>query len=96
MFGRLSDQFTVEVVPGVPSLMATAAAAGAPLAARNDVLTILPAPLDEDVLIKRLEEIDAAAIIKIGRHLPKLRRALEVTGLMDQARYIRHATMGGR
>jgi precorrin-2/cobalt-factor-2 C20-methyltransferase len=96
LFGRLSDRFPVEVVPGVSSLMATAAATGAPLAARNDVLTILPAPLDEDVLIRRLEEIDAAAIIKIGRHLPKLRRALEVTGLMDQARYIGHATMGDR
>ena len=50
--------------------MATAAATGAPLAARNDVLTELPAALEEADLIHRLAGIDAAAIIKIGRHLP--------------------------
>lgn len=96
LFGRLAVHFPVEVVPGVSSLMATAAATGAPLAARNDVLTVLPAPLDEDVLTDRLSRIDAAAVIKIGRHLPKLRRALEANGLIDAARYIGHATMGER
>lgn len=96
LFGRLSADYTVEVVPGVSSLMATAAASGAPLAARNDVLTILPAPLEEAELTRRLGEIEAAAIIKIGRHLPKLRRALDAAGLMAAARYVGHATMGDR
>lgn len=96
LFARLAERFPVEVVPGVSSLMATAAATGAPLAARNDVLTVLPAPLAEDVLADRLSRIDAAAIIKVGRHLPKLRRALAAAGLLDQARYVGHATMGER
>lgn len=96
LFGRLSERYPVEVVPGVSSLMATAAATGAPLAARNDVLTVLPAPLEEDRLADRLSRIDAAAIIKVGRHLPKVRRALDAAGLTGQARYIGHATMGDR
>ncbi|WP_421884335.1 precorrin-2 C(20)-methyltransferase [Pacificispira sp.] len=96
LFGRLSETYSVEVVPGVSSLMATAAATGAPLAARNDVLTVLPAPLDEEELTRRLAQIDAAAVIKVGRHLPKLRRALKAAGLMDAARYVGHATMGDR
>jgi len=96
LFGRLAAEYPVEVVPGVSSLMATAAATGAPLAARNDVLTVLPAPLEETDLIRRLADIDAAAIIKIGRHLPKIKRALTECGLIAQARYIGHATMGTR
>jgi precorrin-2/cobalt-factor-2 C20-methyltransferase len=46
LFARLAEQWPVEVVPGVSSLMACAATLGAPLAARNDVLSVLPAPLD--------------------------------------------------
>ncbi|MEZ5791085.1 MAG: SAM-dependent methyltransferase [Nitratireductor sp.] len=36
LFERLADDFPVEVVPGVSSLMASAAALQRPLAARND------------------------------------------------------------
>lgn len=93
LFGRLSEDFAVQVIPGVSSLMATAAAVGAPLASRNDVMTILPGPIEEDLLKRRLEKTEAAAIMKVGRHLPKIRRVLEELGLTDQARYISHATM---
>jgi precorrin isomerase len=44
----------IRVVPGVSSLTACAAVLGAPLAARNDVLTVLPAPLDATMLRERL------------------------------------------
>lgn len=93
LFGRMAERFSVEVVPGVSSLMATAAATGAPLAARNDILTVLPAPLEEAELTRRLKDVEAAAIIKVGRHLPKLRRALKAAGLLEDARYIAHATL---
>ncbi len=93
LFGRLSEDYPVQVVPGVSSLMATAAAIGAPLASRNDVMTILPGPIEEDLLKRRLEKTEAAAIMKVGRHLPKIRKVLEELGLTDQARYISHATM---
>lgn len=92
LFGRMAEAFPVEVVPGVSSLMATAAATGAPLAARNDVLTVLPAPLPEAELTRRLKDVEAAAVIKVGRHLAKLRRALDAAGLLEDARYIAHAT----
>lgn len=96
LFGRMATRFRVEVIPGVSSLMATAAATGAPLAARNDVLTVLPAPLPEEELTRRLREAEAAAVIKVGRHLPKLRRALAAAGLSAAARYVGHATMADR
>ncbi len=96
LFGRMAERFPVEVVPGVSSLTACAAALGAPLAARNDVLTVVPAPLDETTLRARLERAEAAAIIKVGRHLPKVRRVLDALGLLERARYIEHATMASQ
>src|SRR3546814_18766919 len=39
LFGRTAERFPVEVVPGVSSLTACAAVLGAPLAARDGVLT---------------------------------------------------------
>lgn len=96
LFGRMADRFRVEVVPGVTSLTACAAALGAPLAARNDVLAVVPATLDEDALASRLSDLDAAAIIKVGRHFEKLRRVLTNLGLVDQSRYVEHATMSSQ
>ncbi len=93
LFGRLAGDHTVEVVPGVSSLMACAAALSAPLAARNDVLTILPAPLDDETLTARLAEAEAIAIVKLGRHFERVRTLLRQNGLAHDARYIEHATM---
>jgi precorrin-2/cobalt-factor-2 C20-methyltransferase len=61
----------------------------------NDVLTVLPATLPDEVLRERLTATDAAAIIKVGRHLPRVRTLLTDMGLADQAEYIEHATMEG-
>lgn len=93
LYARMAERYAVEVVPGVSSLMACAAQATAPLAARNDVLSVIPAPLDEMALEARLETAEAAAIIKVGRHFAKVRRVLERLGLALQARYVERATM---
>ncbi|HXP30643.1 MAG TPA: precorrin-2 C(20)-methyltransferase [Stellaceae bacterium] len=94
LFGRLAARHSVEVVPGVSSLGAAAAAAHWPLAARMDVLTILPAMLEDAALERRLGDTDAAAIIKLGRHLPRVRRLLDRLGLMERACYVERATLG--
>ncbi|MFQ5775640.1 MAG: precorrin-2 C(20)-methyltransferase [Kiloniellaceae bacterium] len=93
LFGRMAEAFPVEVVPGVSSLTACAAVLGAPLAARNDVLAVVPAPLDAATLKARLEPAEAGAIIKVGRHFAKVRRVLDELGLAARARYVEHATM---
>ena len=96
LFGRMAERFPVEVVPGVSSLTACAAVLGAPLAARNDVLTVVPAPLDEADLAARLRGVEAAAVIKVGRHLQKVRKVLTDLQLLDRARYVERATMGSQ
>ena len=93
IFARLAGDHDVQVVPGVSSLGAVAACAGRPLVSRNQVLTIVPAPLDEDELFQRLAGTDAAAVMKVGRHLEKVKRVLARLGLEDGATYVEHASM---
>ena len=93
LFERMVERYPVRVIPGVSSLTACAAAAGAPLATRNDVLAVVPATLGEAELRARLEAAEAAAIIKVGRHLPKVRAVLDSLGLLTGAHYVERATM---
>lgn len=93
LYDRVVDRHPVVVVPGVSSLMATAAASGSPLASRNDMLSIVPAPLPKEALSAAIRGADSAAIIKVGRHLGKVRLVLAELGLTGSARYIEHATM---
>lgn len=88
LFARLADDFRVEVVPGVTSVSAVAARAGRPLVARNEVMTVLPGPLSEDELRERIRSADTVVIMKVGRHLAKLRALLEAEGLLDRAVYV--------
>ena len=96
LFGRMAERFPVQVVPGVSSLTACAAASGAALASRNDVLTVIPAPLPPERLRELLLNTDAAAIMKLGRHFAKVRDVLTELGLAKQARYVERATMSNQ
>ena len=93
LFARLSPLYQCEIVPGVSSLMAGASMAKIALAARNDSLVILPAPMDEDKFIQQLEQANAAVIIKLGRHFKRIAKILCDKGYGDKAHYISHATM---
>jgi precorrin-2/cobalt-factor-2 C20-methyltransferase len=89
---RLARRFPCTIVPGVTSLTACAAASGKPLVRREDVLSVLPATLPDAQLQRRLADSDAAAILKVGRHLPRLREMLARLGLSGRAIYVAHAT----
>jgi precorrin-2/cobalt-factor-2 C20-methyltransferase len=93
LFARLADSHRTVVVPGITSLSAAAASLGAPLAARNDVLTVIPALLGDDQITARLAAVDAVAIIKLGRHFARVRALLNNIGLARHARYIEHASL---
>jgi precorrin-2/cobalt-factor-2 C20-methyltransferase len=93
LFTRLADRFHTEVVPGVSSLMASAAVLETPLTYRNDVFVVLPAMLPAEVLAARLAGADAAVIIKLGRHFPRVYAVLQQMGLLTRARYVECATM---
>jgi precorrin-2/cobalt-factor-2 C20-methyltransferase len=93
IFARLAGRYRIEVVAGVSSVTAGAAAAGLPLVSRDETLTIIPATLDGDIITARLAGADVAVIVKIGRHIEKIRRVLDQIGLLDSAIYVEHATL---
>jgi precorrin-2/cobalt-factor-2 C20-methyltransferase len=89
---RIAPDATVHVVPGVTSLTAAAAATGRPLAARNEVLKVLPAPLGDEILRSELRDTHSVAIIKVGRHFDRIRALLVETGYATGAIVVEHAT----
>jgi len=91
---RLASRFPCSVVPGVSSLTACAAAGGRPLVRRDQTLAILPATLSDPELKRRLAVFDAAAIVKVGRHLARLLPLLAHLGLTGRGTYVAHATRG--
>lgn len=93
LHARLATRYRVEVVPGVTSVTACAARAGLPLAARNEVLTVLPGPLPDDALRARIRDADTLILMKVGRHLPRLRALLVAEGLADRAVYVERASL---
>jgi len=93
LFARLAEAHEVEIVPGVSSLAAVAAAAKWPLAARADVLAVVPASLDDASLERRMAAADAIAIIKLGRHFARVRDLLGGLGLAAHARYVERASL---
>lgn len=93
IFARLAGDYEVEVVPGVTSVTTCAARAGMPLAARNERVTILPGPLPADELRSRIEGAESVAIMKVGRHLAKIRDVIGDLGYLDQAVYVERASL---
>lgn len=77
---RLGDRFPVRVIPGIASPMAAAAGHLMPLSGLDDSLVIIPATKSEAEIAALLAASDRAVIMKLGRHLPKIRRLLDQTG----------------
>lgn len=93
LHARLSPRYRVEIVPGVTSITTCAAVAGVPLVARNERLTVLPGPLPETELRDRIAGAESVVIMKVGRHLPKIRGVIAGLGLTDRAVYVERASL---
>ncbi len=95
MWHRLEERFPVEVVPGVTGMSGCWTRANKPITWGDDTLTVLAGTLDETVLTRRLRDTEAAVIMKVGRNLAKVRRAVDAAGCLDRAIYIERGTMDG-
>jgi precorrin-2/cobalt-factor-2 C20-methyltransferase len=90
---RLSSRYPTEVIAGVTGMSGCWSSVGAPMTQGDDVFTVLPATLPEYELERRFADADAAVVMKIGRHLAKVRRALDRAGRLDRAIYVERGTM---
>ena len=89
---RLAGKIDIDVIPGVSSVMMSAAAARMPISVRNDVVRVLPAPLADELLEAELRLGGFAAIIKVGRHIDRVRDLLERLGLLEGAVIVKDAS----
>jgi len=90
---RLSDRYPTEVIPGITAMSGCWSQAGVPIVQGDDIMTILPGTLAEAELAARLSNSEAAIIMKVGRNLPRIRRALQMAGKLDRAIYVERGTM---
>jgi precorrin-2/cobalt-factor-2 C20-methyltransferase len=90
---RLADRWPTEVIPGVTAMSGCWSQTGTPIVQGDDILTVLPGTLSEFELARRLADTDAAVIMKVGRNLPKIRKALASTGMLQRAIYVERGTM---
>ncbi len=92
LFSRMARQYNVQIIPGISSLNAAAAAINRPLAARDEILKILPATLDDETLLEELKNTEAAAIIKVGRHFNRVKKIIAQSGHARGAMVIEFAS----
>ncbi len=95
LHARLAQNYPTEIIAGVTGMSGCWSAAGVPIAQGDDVFTVLPATLPEGELARRLADADAAVVMKVGRHLTKVRRALDRSGRLPRALYVERGTMTG-
>ena len=92
---RLQGRAEMEVVAGIPGMAGCWNAIGRPIALGDDAMTVLTGTLGEDELVRRMRNSDALVIMKTGRNLSKVRRALQSAGRLSDAWLIERGTMPG-
>jgi precorrin-2/cobalt-factor-2 C20-methyltransferase len=93
IYTRLKDAVPVDVVPAITGMSGAWTATGQPITWGDDVLTVLMATLPEEVLAEKIAATDALVVMKIGRNLPKLKRALDRAGRLQDAWIVEYAQM---
>jgi precorrin-2/cobalt-factor-2 C20-methyltransferase len=95
LHARLAGVVPVRVVPGITGMSGAWTATGLPVTWGDDVLTVLPGTLPEEELARRMDGSDAVVVMKLGRTLDRVRRALRAAGRDDAAWLVECATMPG-
>ncbi|UGA45764.1 precorrin-2 C(20)-methyltransferase [Bradyrhizobium quebecense] len=90
---RLQGRVEIEVIAGIPGMVGCWNAVGQPIALADDVTTVLMGTLPEAELAQRMRSSDALIVMKTGRNLAKIRRALASVGRLDDAWLVERGTM---
>ncbi|MBE3640665.1 precorrin-2 C(20)-methyltransferase [Mangrovicoccus algicola] len=95
LYMRLKDRVEIEVIPGITGMSGCWTGTGLPITWGDDVLCVLTGTLPEDELARRMAGSDALVVMKTGRNLPRIRRALERAGRLQDAWLVERGTMPG-
>lgn len=90
---RLAPRYEAQVIPGITAMSGCWSAAGLPLVQGDDALSVLPGTLEEAALTARLQGGDGVVVMKVGRNLGKIRRAIAAAGRLGSAVYVERGTM---
>ena len=90
---RLQGRVEIEVIAGIPGMVGCWNAVGRPIALADDVTTVLMGTLPEAELALRMRGSAALVVMKTGRNLKKIRRALASAGRIDDAWLVERGTM---
>ena len=93
LYTRLKDHVPVQVVPAITGMSAAWTATGVPVTWGDDVMTVVLGTMAEEDLTRRMADSDAIVVMKVGRNLPKVRKALEAAGKIDDAWLVECASM---
>lgn len=93
---RLQGRVQVDVLPAIPGMVGCWNALDTPFTWGDDVMTVLMGTLPEGDLITHMGRADALVVMKTGRNLPAVRRALAATGRLEDAWLVEKGTMPGQ
>ncbi|HCX80543.1 MAG: precorrin-2 C(20)-methyltransferase [Curvibacter sp. RIFCSPHIGHO2_12_FULL_63_18] len=96
LYTRLQGRAQVDVIPGIPGMVGCWSATQTPMTWGDDVMTVLMGTLPDAELERHMQSADALVIMKTGRNLPRVRRALQATGRLQQAWLVERGTMPGQ
>ncbi len=95
ILGQSYPDVEVQVVPGISSINAAAAAADRPLGLASDRIAVLPATFEEEGLRRTLTDFDTIILMKVHRVFGKVRKLLAELGLSKGAVYVRRVGLEG-
>ena len=93
LYLRLKDHVPVEVVPAITGMSGAWTATGVPITSGDDILTVLMGTMSEEALARGMASADALVVMKVGRNIEKIRRALATVGKLEAAWLVEFATM---
>lgn len=79
----------MEIIPGISSINASAAAAGIPLGIAGERIAILPATYENEELRKTLSEFDTIVLMKVSRVFDRVYSLLSELGLVSDSVFVR-------
>ena len=93
LFVRLQGRAQLDVVPGIPGMTGCWNVTGLPMTWGDDVMTVVMGTMPEDDLARHMATSDALVVMKTGRNLAKIRRALKAASRLNDAWLVERGTM---